>query len=181
MASHGGTVARNLIRAVNNNELNVEVGPLVTNNRQSLIFEWCRSNGVEVHHISSRTHPIEGSQDLAICGVLREAQTDFIVLSGYMKKIGPETLKRFHNRILNVHPALLPKYGGKGMFGDHVHESVLASQVVSEGTQGAKQTNITSRCGLILNANSSLTAQKQPSLTNVIEATIDSKIELTYY
>lgn len=58
---------------------------------------------------------------------LLEVQTDLIVLSGYMKKIGPATVTTFKDRILNIHPSLLPKHGGKGLYGDKVHESVLAS------------------------------------------------------
>lgn len=56
-----------------------------------------------------------------------EHAVDIIVLAGYMKKLGPRTLSRFEGRILNIHPALLPKFGGKGMYGMHVHEAVIAS------------------------------------------------------
>jgi len=128
LSSHGGSVARSLIQASATGELNVEIGPLITNNRESQIFHWCTSNGVDVHHISSRTHPNGDEHDLAICSVLTDSKTDYVVLSGYMKKIGSETLKQFDNRILNIHPALLPKFGGRGMFGDRVHEMVLASK-----------------------------------------------------
>lgn len=50
-----------------------------------------------------------------------------VVLSGYMRKLGPQTVQRYRGRILNVHPALLPKHGGQGMYGDRVHTQVLAS------------------------------------------------------
>jgi phosphoribosylglycinamide formyltransferase-1 len=56
-----------------------------------------------------------------------ECDVDVILLAGYMKQIGPETLSRFRGRILNTHPALLPKFGGKGMYGLHVHRAVLAA------------------------------------------------------
>ena len=52
---------------------------------------------------------------------------NLIVLAGYMKKLGPKTLARYRGRVLNMHPALLPKYGGQGMFGHHVHEAVIAA------------------------------------------------------
>jgi len=54
-------------------------------------------------------------------------RVDLVILSGYMKKLGPATLDAYRGRILNIHPALLPKYGGQGMYGRHVHERVLAS------------------------------------------------------
>ncbi len=58
---------------------------------------------------------------------LTSAGADWIVLSGYLRKLGPITLRKFERRILNIHPALLPKFGGRGMFGRHIHEAVLAA------------------------------------------------------
>ena len=133
LASHGGSAARYLIGAARRGELDVEIGPLVTNNRESRIFEWCESNEVDVHHISSRTHPDEAERDLAISSVLSGSNSNFVVLSGYMKMIGPKMLESFENRILNVHPALLPKFGGKGMYGDRVHQAVLDSHETVSG------------------------------------------------
>ena len=52
---------------------------------------------------------------------------EVVALAGYMKKLGPRTLGAYRNRVLNVHPALLPKFGGRGMYGDRVHAAVLAS------------------------------------------------------
>ncbi|HEU5194409.1 MAG TPA: formyltransferase family protein, partial [Methylomirabilota bacterium] len=59
---------------------------------------------------------------------------DLVVLAGYMKKLGPRTLAHFRGRIINTHPALLPKFGGRGMYGLHVHGAVLAA---GEKTTGA--------------------------------------------
>jgi phosphoribosylglycinamide formyltransferase-1 len=59
--------------------------------------------------------------------ILRERKIDFIVLAGYLLKIPSELTVAYHDRIVNIHPALLPKYGGKGMYGDHVHEAVINS------------------------------------------------------
>lgn len=70
---------------------------------------------------------------LNIHNVLVEAGTDIIVLSGYMKKIGPVTLGEYCNKILNIHPSLLPRHGGKGMYGDRVHEAVLNSRDKESG------------------------------------------------
>ncbi len=58
---------------------------------------------------------------------------DVIILAGYMKKLGPRILSHFAGHILNIHPALLPKFGGKGMYGMHVHEAVLASGETESG------------------------------------------------
>ncbi|MEA2757723.1 MAG: phosphoribosylglycinamide formyltransferase 1, partial [Methylobacteriaceae bacterium] len=66
---------------------------------------------------------------------LTHAAVDLVILSGYLRKLGPAILAAFDGRILNVHPALLPKFGGKGMYGARVHEAVLA--------QGETQTGAT--------------------------------------
>ncbi len=127
LASHGGSSARAIIKAIQENKLDADIGVLITNNRDSMILQWCLDNDIEVHHISAKTHRGEDNADEAIHKVLRNSDTDLVVCSGYMKKIGPATLRVFPNKILNIHPALLPKFGGKGMYGDHVHQAVLAA------------------------------------------------------
>ena len=127
LASHGGSSARFLIAAMRDGRLAAEPGILVTNNRDSAIFHWCLDNGIDVRHISAKTHRGEENADEAIATVLESAGSDVVVCSGYMKAVGPNTLAAFPSRILNIHPALLPRHGGKGMYGDRVHEAVLAA------------------------------------------------------
>lgn len=134
LASHGGSSARYLIAAMEGGVLNAAPGIVVTNNRDSAIFHWCLDNNLPVRHISSKTHRGADNADDAICDVLRGAGTDIVVCSGYMKVIGPRLLTAFAGCILNIHPALLPKHGGKGMYGDFVHAAVLAN---SESESGA--------------------------------------------
>lgn len=125
LASHGGSSAKFLIAAMRTGKLAAEPGVLITNNRDSAIFHWCLDNDIDVRHISAKTHRGEDNADEAIALILKEAGSDLVVCSGYMKTIGPNTLRAFTGRVLNIHPALLPKYGGKGMYGDHVHAAVL--------------------------------------------------------
>jgi phosphoribosylglycinamide formyltransferase-1 len=127
IASHGGSSARHIIAAIKQKTLTVELGVVITNNSDSAILNWCQEKNIPVHLINAKTHPDPESEDLAIMNALIEAQTDLVVLSGYMKKIGPHTLARFNDHILNIHPALLPKHGGRGLYGDRVHEAVLKS------------------------------------------------------
>ncbi len=65
----------------------------------------------------------------AIIDVLEQHNVNFVCLAGYMKRVPSAIVQKFHNRMLNIHPALLPAFGGKGMFGRHVHEAVLESGV----------------------------------------------------
>jgi len=133
LASHGGSSAKVLIAAMRSAQLPAEPGILITNNRDAAIFHWCLDNDIEVRHISAKTHRGEDSADEAIADVLRHADSDLVVCSGYMKTIGPRTLAAFPGRILNIHPALLPHFGGKGMYGDHVHHAVLSAGVPVSG------------------------------------------------
>ena len=133
LASHGGTAVRQIISAIENGLLPLEVGIVITNNKDSAIYNWCIKNGISVSHISGVTHPDDTKKDEAILSELLSFDTEIIVLSGYMKKIGLSTLSKYSNKILNIHPALLPRHGGKGLFGDRVHESVLKSGDIESG------------------------------------------------
>ena len=127
LASHGGSSARHLIAAMASGQLPASPGILISNNRDSAILHWCLEHDFPARHISSKTHRGEDNADEAICTVLQEAGTQLLVCSGYMKQIGPKLLKAYAGNILNIHPALLPRHGGKGMYGDRVHEAVLAA------------------------------------------------------
>lgn len=133
LASHGGTAAKHIIEAMRFSHLKAQVGIVITNNKKSNIFNWCLENEIDVTYISGKTHSSEEEKDKAICAALNQAKTDLIILSGYMKKIGQTTLNQYSNRILNIHPSLLPKHGGKGYYGDRVHESVLKSGDIESG------------------------------------------------
>lgn len=125
LASHGGSSAQAIIDAIKKGDIDAETGILITNNDGSAILLWCMENHFPVYHVSEATHP--GQSDAFIKSLLEEAGTDIVACSGYMKKVGSKTLERYAGKILNIHPALLPKYGGVGMYGDAVHEAVLAA------------------------------------------------------
>ncbi|TXL14130.1 phosphoribosylglycinamide formyltransferase [Methylococcaceae bacterium HT4] len=132
LASHGGSSARQIISAIKAQTLKgFEIGILITNNKTTAIYPWCLENGLEVVHISAETQP--ATEDAAIKQALLMAGTDIVVLSGYMKKIGNETLAAFNNKILNIHPSLLPKHGGHKMYGDYVHAAVLSAADMESG------------------------------------------------
>jgi phosphoribosylglycinamide formyltransferase 1 len=131
-ASHEGTTLQALIDACAG-EQSVELALVVSNNRSSRALERARMAGVPTACLSGRTHPIAGELDAAIRAALLANEIDLVVLAGYMKKLGPRTLSEFEGRILNSHPALLPKFGGRGMFGLHVHRAVLEAGVNMTG------------------------------------------------
>jgi len=126
LASHEGTTLQAIIDACAQGRINGRVLAVISNNSGSGALRRAAAAGIETFHLSSITHPSGDSLDVAICDALQRARADVIFLAGYMKRLGPRTLSAFPARILNTHPALLPKFGGQGMFGDHVFEAVLA-------------------------------------------------------
>jgi len=126
-ASHTGTNLRALHAASRNEGSGFSVGLVISNNSGSGALAFARAQRIAAAHMSSRTHPDSDELDDAMRTVLIEHGIGWVVTAGYMRKLGPRVRKEFVSRIINVHPALLPKFGGQGMYGQHVHEAVLAS------------------------------------------------------
>jgi phosphoribosylglycinamide formyltransferase-1 len=125
LASHNGTNMRAIVAAMRDGSLNAEPAVLISNNRECGAIAWAVENNVAWAHISAKATGSDIAADGAIAATLKKHGADLVVLAGYMRKLGPETLAAYHRRILNVHPALLPKFGGKGMYGAFVHEAVI--------------------------------------------------------
>ncbi len=130
LASHGGSVLQAVLDACDTSNaaarLHARVGIVISNNSDSGAIRRARIAGIRALHLSSTTHATLNALDDAIARSLEHAGIDLVVLAGYMKRLGPVTLARFKDRIINTHPSLLPKYGGSGCFGRRVHEMVLA-------------------------------------------------------
>lgn len=127
LASHEGTTLQCVLNACADGRIPGTVVVVISNNGSSGALYRARAAGVPAYHLSSVTHPTPDELDAAIAATLAERQVDVVFLAGYLKRLGPSALAAFPGRILNTHPALLPKFGGQGMFGDRVFEAVLAS------------------------------------------------------
>ena len=125
--SHGGSSMRAILAAIRTGDLAAEARLVVSNNRDCPALEAARAEGLAWRHISATTEGDPEAADRAIAAAMQAADARLIVLSGYLRKLGRETLGLYRGRILNIHPGLLPKYGGQGMYGRRVHEAVLAS------------------------------------------------------
>lgn len=127
LASHNGSTLQAILDACASGRLAATVPVVISNNSRSRALTRAQAAGVATHHLSSATHPDAAALDRAIEAALASAQVDVVVLAGYMKKLGSSTLARYQGRVINTHPALLPKFGGEGMYGDRVHAAVLAA------------------------------------------------------
>ncbi len=129
-ASGSGTNAENIARYFSKSET-VKVAVVLSNNKNVGVHARVNKLGIP-SFVFSRDEFVEGTPILA---KLAEYQIDLIVLAGFMNKISDTLLKAYPGKIINIHPALLPKHGGKGMYGMHVHEAVVAA--------GEKESGIT--------------------------------------
>lgn len=127
-ASGTGTNAENIIRYFQPNE-NVEVAYVLSNRKSAPVLEKAENLGVKNHSFSKAAFYETGE----ILELLKQISPDLIVLAGFLWLLPKEILKMFPEKIINIHPALLPKYGGKGMFGHRVHEVVRQNNEAKSG------------------------------------------------
>lgn len=125
LASHEGTVLQAVLDACAAGRIPGQIAIVISNNSGAGALRRASCAGVATAHLSSATHPAADRLDRAIEQSLNRAGVDWVLLAGYMKKLGPRTLARYQGRIINTHPSLLPKYGGRGFYGSRVHQAVL--------------------------------------------------------
>jgi phosphoribosylglycinamide formyltransferase-1 len=133
LASHEGSTLQALIDACAARTLNAEVVLVVSNNSKAGALRRAAAANIDTRHISAITHGGEDGANQAIANALAETKADWVLLLGYMKKMGEAILCQFSGRIINTHPALLPDFGGQGFFGRKVHEAVYAAGVSETG------------------------------------------------
>ncbi len=126
--SGGGTNLQSLINACQSEELGAEIKAVVSNNSKAYGLERARNAGIETFHISKVVYPDDNEYINTILDLLEKKEIDLIVLAGYMKMIPSKIIQNYYGRIINIHPAILPNYGGKGMYGANVHKAVIESK-----------------------------------------------------
>lgn len=119
-----GTNLLNIIKRNKEGFLRSEIS-LVVSNHECEAIEKSRSAGIRTKILDPRSLENETEFGNLLLEVLRKNQIEFIVLAGFLKMIPEAVVKAFQNKIINVHPALLPSFGGKGMYGMKVHQSVI--------------------------------------------------------
>jgi phosphoribosylglycinamide formyltransferase-1 len=127
-ASGNGSNLQALIDASIAKLIDVKIELVISNNSAAGALERAQRAGIEACHISQKKYSNEDEYISAIESALRQHAIDLIVLAGYLKLLPSPIVKKYYGRIINIHPALLPKYGGPGMYGLNVHQAVLASK-----------------------------------------------------
>jgi phosphoribosylglycinamide formyltransferase-1 len=130
LASGQGSTFQALVDAGRRGEMPAEVVLLIVSRGGVPAAELAARSGIECVVLDER---LVGSADCdaAMEDLLTSRRVDLVVLAGYVRKVGPRTLRTFAGRLINTHPAPLPRFGGKGMFGEHVHRAVLEAGVTT--------------------------------------------------
>ncbi len=128
LASGNGSNAENIIKFFENNET-VKVSMVITNNSKAFVLE--RAKKLNVPAIVFDNSNWKNGE--IVLRFLKKNEIDFIVLAGFLRKIPESIVNAYPRRIINIHPALLPHFGGKGMYGDRVHKEVIINQEKETG------------------------------------------------
>jgi phosphoribosylglycinamide formyltransferase-1 len=126
-ASGSGSNVENIANYFEQNN-EVKVAAVFTNKTDAGVIERCKRLGIPCYSFTNAAY-----LDPSFIDVVKSFSPRLIVLAGFLKKISPSFVKAFENKIVNVHPALLPKFGGKGMYGMNVHKAVVSAGEIETG------------------------------------------------
>lgn len=127
-ASGSGSNAENIANYFKDSNT-IDVSLIVSNKQDAYVLERARKLGIEAFTFSKNEFETTDN----VVNLLRSKDIDFIVLAGFLLKIPENLLKAYPHKIINIHPALLPKFGGKGMYGDNVHKAVVEAKESESG------------------------------------------------
>lgn len=122
-----GTGLQALIDAAKEGRLSAEIVLVVSNNPEAFGLERAKNAGIATYVYNAKAFPSPLQAAEGLLSRLLESRVEYIALAGYLKMIPSLVLRAFPRKVVNIHPALLPKYGGKGMYGHFVHEAVIAA------------------------------------------------------
>lgn len=128
LASGNGSNLQAIINACESGVISgAKVVIVLSNHRDAYCLERARKHNIEGIFVDPKEYENTEKYSQKLSELLKEKQVELVCLAGYLLKLGNSLIKQFENKIINIHPALLPKFGGKGMYGHHVHEAVLAA------------------------------------------------------
>jgi phosphoribosylglycinamide formyltransferase-1 len=131
--SGSGSNFKSIYQAIAEKPLDAEIVLCLSNRSQCGAIEFARQQGIATLHITEKQFGTFDEFAAAMVACLKDAQIDIVLLAGYMRKVPHAVVKAFPDRMLNIHPALLPKFGGEGMYGLYVHTAVLEAGETESG------------------------------------------------
>lgn len=124
LVSGGGSNLQALIDGVKNGEIKGELALVVSNRKNAYGLERAKNSGIEAIYLRGDNISVE-EYDKKLLEILRERDIDFIVLGGFLKILGPDLIRSYENKIINIHPSLIPSFCGEGYYGLRVHQAAL--------------------------------------------------------
>lgn len=132
-ASHGGSDLQAIIDGCKGGQIDAKVAVVISNNANSMALKRAEREKISHYYLSVKQLGTEEVLAEEILKALEKYSIDMIFLAGYKRMLHVSILDRYHNRIFNIHPALLPKFGGKGMYGMNVHNAVIEAKERESG------------------------------------------------
>ena len=134
LVSGGGTNFQAVIDAIERGDIPCgQIVQVISSTSKAYSLERAKNHGIKAKVIGKENYPDISDRTDAILAALKEEETDMIVLAGYMSVLDARLIDAYRDRIINIHPSLIPKYCGKGFYGHHVHEAVLAGGETESG------------------------------------------------
>ncbi|QAT43860.1 phosphoribosylglycinamide formyltransferase [Aminipila luticellarii] len=128
LVSGGGTNLQAVMDSIESGKIkDAEIACIISSNPKAFALERGKKRHIKTFVVDKGQYPAMSLRTKALLSALQEARTDLVVLAGYMSILEPELIKAYSGRIINIHPSLIPKYCGKGFFGQRVHEAVIAA------------------------------------------------------
>ncbi len=125
LASGRGSNFKAILAAIQRGRLDAEVCVLISNKNSAGVLSYATQSGIPAEYLSRNNFASHQEHDAELVKIFNKYRVNFVLLAGYLKFLTPELINYYPNRILNIHPALLPSFGGEGMYGVHVHNAVL--------------------------------------------------------
>lgn len=133
LVSGGGTNLQAILDAIDNGDIDAEVTAVVSSKEGAYALERASARGIETAVMRKKDYESPKDYDIALADFFKKRNVDLIVYAGFMLILGPDFVNQFENRMINIHPALIPSFCGKGYYGLHVHEAVLKAGVKVTG------------------------------------------------
>jgi phosphoribosylglycinamide formyltransferase-1 len=130
LVSGGGTNLQSIIDAIEQKQLNAQIALVISSNHHAYALERAKKYNIETLVVSKKQYENPSNQ---ILNATVNRHIDLIVLAGYLGILKGDLLKTYKNKIINIHPALLPKFGGPGMYGHYIHEAVISAKETESG------------------------------------------------
>lgn len=127
LVSGGGSNMAAIMESIDRGEINGEIKAVISSNAEAYALTRAHERGIPAYVCARADYENGAERDREILRICREARADYVLLAGYLGILSGFFIEAYPNKIVNIHPALLPKFGGKGFFGIHVHEAVLAA------------------------------------------------------